>query len=511
MQGRALLRLVIFKLGLALAWGTLAHGQASAGKVQIVSYNRRSFLVPFNIPPGDVARYKQIQLWSTSNGGISWDRVAATTPDKPFFNFAAKSDGEFWFMVRTVDTKGRLFPSDDADLEPNMKVTIDTKKPTIAIEPRARRGNVASIAWDVTDESAVDLKTLMFDYQVDNSTEWVPVPIRKQSRIGVESWDAGTAEPIKVRGVVADLAGNRQVVTISLPGGGVPDDLLATPADLSESNTPPPIGSFTSEARASGSNLKRADSPAKSNANANPDTAGGYDPFSADAPERPTRNDPAPSAEVSPPILVASPKFGLQYAVDDAGPNGPAAVELFVTNDGGRNWTTRGEDTDRISPFQVDLGGEGRFGLKLVAKSAANQGDRPPTPGEVPQTVVEVDSSGPTVSLDPPRLSGNKLLITWHANDAHPTSRPVMISIRADAPDAKWQIITPSPIENTGQYSWLISARCPPKIHVRVDVRDALNNLGYAETPENSLVLVDRSKPKGRILGLDSASTRTSR
>ncbi len=509
MHGRVLLRLVTLKLGLTLALGTFAQAQATSAKVQVVSYNRRNFLVPFNIPPGDVPRYKHIQLWSTSNGGISWERVAVTSPDKPFFNFSAKADGEYWFMVRTVDTKGRLFPSDDADLEPNMKVSIDTKKPTVSIEPKARRGNVASIAWDVTDESSLDLKTLVFEYQTENSTEWVPIPIRKQSRIGVESWDAGTSEPIKVRGVVADQAGNRQVAKIDLPGGGVPDDLLATPADLGDSNTPPPIGTFASnEARSPSSSptsKRAANQP-------NPDISGGYDPFSANAPERPTRNDPSPTPEpTNPPILVASPKFSLQYAVDDAGPNGPAAVELFTTNDGGRTWTSRGEDTDRTSPFQVDLGGEGRFGLKLVAKSAANQGDRPPTPGESPQTTVEVDSTGPTVSLEPPRLSGNRLLINWHANDAHPTSRPVMISIRADAPDAKWQIITPSPIENTGQYSWLISAKCPPKIHVRVDVRDALNNLGFAETPENSPVLVDRSKPKGRILGLDSASARSTR
>jgi len=502
-QGRALLRLVTLKLGLALALGTVAPAQAPPNKIQTVAYNSRKFKIPFNIPAEDIPRYKQVQLWSSSDAGGSWRQVAVATPDKPSFLFTAKADGEYWFMVRTVDTKGRLFPVDDADLEPNMKVKIDTKKPTVIIEPRARRGNIASIEWDVTDD-LIALDTLAFDYQAENSTEWTPIPIRKQSRIGVESWDAGTSEPIKVRGVVADLAGNRQVVTVNLPGGGLSDDLSATPADMGDSSNPPPIGTLTS-------NESRPSPSKRPERTANGDSSGGFDPFAANAPERPAGVDRAPPAESAPPILVASPKFGLQYAVDDAGPNGPAVVELFVTNDGGRTWTSRGEDTDRTSPFQVDLGGEGRFGLKLVAKSAANQGDRPPTPGEVPQTLVEVDSTGPTVTLEPPRLSGNKLLITWHANDAHPTSRPLMISIRADAPDAKWQIITPLPIENTGQYHWLISAKCPPKIHVRVDVRDALNNLGYAETPENSPVLVDRSKPKGRILGLDSASTRATR
>jgi len=500
-QGRVSQRLVPLGLGLALALGTVAQASPPPSKVQsqYVAYNRRNFLVPFNIPSADVPRYKQIQLWSSSDSGRNWGKVAVTSPDKPFFNFTAKSDGDFWFAVRTVDTQGRLFPADDADIEPNMKVTIDTKKPDIIIEPRARRGNIASIAWDVTDDNLA-LDTLAFDYQTEGSPEWTSIPIAKQARIGVESWDAGTSAPVKIRGVVSDQAKNRQMVTINLPGGGPPEDLSAVPADQGDSNTPPPIGTFASnEGNRSPATLPNP----KRSTNEN---SGGYDPFASNAPSRPSTNDPAAALAESatPPIPVASPKFSLQYAVDDAGPNGPAVVELFVTNDGGRTWTSRGEDPDRTSPFVVDLGGEGRYGLKLVAKSAANQGDRPPAPGEAPQTSVEVDTSGPTVTLEPPRLAGNRLLITWHAGDAHPASRPVMISIRPDTPGAKWQIITPTPVENTGQYSWLISAKCPPKVHVRIDVRDALGNLGFAETTETGPVVVDRSKPRGRILGLDT-------
>ena len=122
-------------------------------------------------------------------------------------------------------------------------------------------------------------------------------------------------------------------------------------------------------------------------------------------------------------------------------------------------------------------------------------------------TVVEVDSSGPAVRLDPPRMVGGKLLIAWHASDPHPAPRPVMISIRADgSTDGRWTPITPAPIDNSGQFTWTVPAGCPPKIHVRVDVRDALGNIGSAETAEGNAVLVDRSKPKGRIIGLDPAA-----
>ena len=109
MQGRVLLRLVILKLGLALALGTFAQAQGTASKVQVVFLQSPELPGPIQHPP-DVPRYKQIQLWSTANGGISWERVAVTSPDKTFFNFSAKADGEYWFMVRDGRHQGRRSP-----------------------------------------------------------------------------------------------------------------------------------------------------------------------------------------------------------------------------------------------------------------------------------------------------------------------------------------------------------------------------------------------------------------
>ena len=504
-QGRTWAKSITGSLGLALALVAVAPAAPppSSTPTQVVVYNRRSFLVPFNIPAADIPRYKEIQLWSATTGQ-DYQRVATTTPDRPFFNFTARTDGEFWFAVRTVDTQGRLFPSDNATIKPNMKVTIDTVKPVLEIVPRARRGNFASIEWTATDD-ALDLETLAFDYQVENSTEWVPIPLNRPARSDVLSWDAGTSEPLKVRGVIADEAKNRQVVEVALSSGSAPEEVSPAPSESADVNVPPPIGTFASS---DASRTPAASRNGSRHRGGSGENGGAYDPYAAGSgtANRIAATDPRPTPTpepADPPILVASPRFGLQYRVDDAGPNGPAVVELYVTSDGGRTWTNRGDDPDKTSPFAVDLGGEGRFGLKLVAKSAAEQGDRPPVPGETPRTVVDVDFTGPVVTLERPRLEGNRLVINWQASDAHPASRPVMISVKADTPDARWQIITPTPVENTGQYLWLVSNRCPPKIHVRIDVRDELNNFGYAETSGTDPVIVDRSKPKSRILGLE--------
>ncbi len=500
-------RWVSFGLGLALALGTVARAAPpSPQKAPTIHHKQRAFRIPFNIDPADRPRYKQVQLWVSSDGGARWEKVDTTTPDRPAFTFRAPRDGEYWFAVRTLDTKNRLFPADDVDVEPNMKVVVDTVFPVLNLEALPRRGSIASVRWEVIEDH-LDLGSLLLEYQVAGAKNWSQVTLRKPARIGMETWDAGTAEALKVRMSAADKAGNLKVVSLVL-SDGVPsaNESSGSAADLSDPNVPPPRGSFASSESPppiiSGP-------PAMPGVGASQDSGpptGEFNPFSIREPATQGSNPSGgASNDASPPIPVSSPKFALRYEVDDAGPNGPAAVELFVTTDGGRTWYSRGEDPDRMSPFPVDLGGEGTFGLKLVAKSAANQGDQPPNPGEPPRTIVEVDSTGPNVKIEPVRIIGSKALITWHANDPHPAPRSVMISVRSDAPDSKWQLITPTPIENTGQFAWVLPPNCPPRIHFRVDVVDSLGNRGSAETTETGAVLIDRSRPKGRITGLDTS------
>ena len=389
-----------------------------------------------------------------------------------------------------------------------MKVLIDTVPPQITLEGLPRKGSIASVRWEVVEDRP-DLGSFLLEYQTVGANEWSQVPIRKPSRISRETWDAGTAEALKVRMTVADRAGNSKVVTLALPDG-LPRSGTGSYGDPSDSSAPPPRSTFASSEseRSSPSPIVSGPPPMPavgSSSERNRSTSGSFNPFQANDP--PSQGPPSqtePPDPSNPPIQVTSPKFGLKYEVDDAGPNGPAAIELFVTTDGGRTWYSRGEDPDRVSPFPVDLGGEGTFGLKLVAKSAANQGDQPPTPGEVPRTIVEVDGSPPNVRLESVRISGSKAIINWQANDPHPAPRPVIISVKADTPGSNWQSITPTPIENNGQFTWALPPSCPARLHFRVDVVDSLGNRGIADTTETGALLVDRSKPKGRIIGLDA-------
>jgi hypothetical protein len=189
-----------------------------------------------------------------------------------------------------------------------------------------------------------------------------------------------------------------------------------------------------------------------------------------------------------------------------AGPNGPAIVELWVTRDGGRNWYRLGEDADRVSPFDVDLGGEGTYGLCLVARSASGLGDQPPVPGDPPQSWVEVDATQPVVQLYPPQIGtgpyAGKVAINWRANDLHLAQRPVTILWRPDQPGASWQPVVEGQ-EAMGQYIWTVPPSFPAKFHVRVEAADEAGHRGGAETTDAAPVIVDRSRPRSRIIGLD--------
>ena len=124
---------------------------------------------------------------------------------------------------------------------------------------------------------------------------------------------------------------------------------------------------------------------------ASPSAGGEFDPFGgpgagpASVAQGGPRRRRRPATPPAQPILVPSPRFPLQYAVEDAGPE-RAGDGRALDHPGRRpDLDPAGDDPDRVSPFQVDLGGEGTFGLRLVARSASGLGDQPPGPGDPPQ------------------------------------------------------------------------------------------------------------------------------
>jgi hypothetical protein len=523
------LRLATTGLGLALALGLATHlavavpASPPASKSVTIASKSRSFRVPFKVDPSERARYKELQLWVSEDSGYTWKPQSISTPEHPWFTFRAARDGEFWFAVRTIDTQGRMFPGEDEQVEPKLKVVVDTRPPSLVLEADKREGGLAMVRWEVRDEH-LELKSLSLEYQIEGAREWRTVRITRPARIGSQRWDAGTAEPLRVRASISDTAGNVTEKELSLPEG-VPANPGRASNDPLDFSSPPPISQISS-----GPSFPPVDeglnepapppqepfpAPRRAAPRSRPPAAREPAPF-PDEPAAPAptageepRESPEPGRSRT--LLVSSPRFPLKYAVEDAGPNGPGTVELWVTQDGGRNWSPRGQDSDRVTPFPVDLGGEGTFGLCLVARSASGLGDLPPASGDPPQFWVEVDSTPPDVQLLPTRVGTGQhigqIAIAWRAADLHLGQRPVMLFWKTEEPGAKWTPITPEPIANTTRaYIWTVPPDVPPRFHLRVEVTDEAGNHGSAETTETGPVNVDRTRPRSRIIGLDPSA-----
>ncbi len=379
-----------------------------------VYHKGRNFRIPFNLNTESRERIKEFHLLVSEDRGYHWKRSSKTFPDHPSFSVRTSHDGEYWFAVQTITVDGKFSPKLDDTVEPNMKVIVDTFPPSLLLEPEVRRGSMASVRWDVKDEN-LDLKSLILEYQVEGAGSWRRVPIKKPRLVGSQSWDAGTAEALKVRASVADKAGNVTEAATDLPEGTAsqadfdtdspaaanpplferPSDtpaseIVAAPdfppvdaAPVVSDRRKPAAGNARSRNRStgtvaraarSGPSLPTASAPAALSLPSNgtePDMgprdlfamnnaaqSGGAGASALQAggaagdPGQPPAAS-AVSASGGGTLLVASPRFKLQYAVDDAGPNGPATVELWITQDGGRTWIRRGDDPDRASPIDV--------------------------------------------------------------------------------------------------------------------------------------------------------------
>ena len=507
--------LVLCLFALSACRVTAADGMPPA---KVVWSNSRSFRIPVTLSSKNPKRVRQLILHVSDDQGENWKIADRSTPDSPEFSLRVPRDGEYWYAVQTLDVDGKLYPNGDKRVEPSLRVIVDSIKPTIVLEPTARRGSDAGVRWEVKDDHLL-MSTLTLEYQTEATGDWRRLPLESAELklIGVKNWDAGTANTVRTRMSVRDRAGNVQTIEQVLPDG-----LAANPGPITAEarrTNPPQITPIASRSAptpsADDDPFAPGDSPASSSTSSRAPANDAVESLPADRDFEPST--PVPSGRgagsgtnsAGPTLLVGSPKFALKYDVQDAGVAGPGLVELWTTRDGGRTWSRQSEDPDKRSPYNVDLGGEGTYGLWLVVQSASGLGDAPPAPGDRPQSWVEVDSTPPAVSIDRPRVgkgqNAGKVLITWRAGDTHLAPQPISLFYREDKPDSQWILIADR-LDNSGRHIWTAPGSVPPKFHVKVEAIDTLGHHGTSDTQDLGAVLLDRAKPKGRIIGLDQAS-----
>ena len=197
-----------------------------------IYHKARNFRIPFDLKPETKDRVKELHLLVSEDFGYHWRAISKTFPDHPAFTFRSSHDGEYWFAVQTRGLDGKVVPSLESTIEPNLKVVVDTFPPSLLLEPGERRGSLATVSWEAKDEN-IDAKSLVIEYQVAGSSAWRRVPLGTIKLKGSRRWDAGSAEALKVRASVADRANNVTEAFVDLPEGtGRQPDLSSAPSEF---------------------------------------------------------------------------------------------------------------------------------------------------------------------------------------------------------------------------------------------------------------------------------------
>lgn len=186
----------------------------------------------------------------------------------------------------------------------------------------------------------------------------------------------------------------------------------------------------------------------------------------------------------SPPLMVGSRTFSLEYDLEDNSRAGVARVELWGTRDGGQTWTRTAVDDDCRSPLVVTVDDEGLYGFKVFVQAANGAPINPPRAGEEPEMWVSVDLKRPIVEFTSiERGEGNladHLILHWRAQDNNFEPRPISLSF-SSRPGGPWSVIATN-LENTGEYVWRVERFVPDKFYLQIEARDVAGNSAKLRT-----------------------------
>jgi hypothetical protein len=506
----------------------LVAGAATVGASAVVMAeeplvtNVGRFEIPFDIEaePGQRPEGFAV-LFGSQDGGRTWEKLNTVPAAVGSFTFSAPRDGQYAFAIRTTDAQGNLQQAIQGSA-PELEVVVDTMAPEIGLELLDAGNGQVLVNW-TTRDAAIVPQTLNIEFADGSDGRWKPVRLTAGAS-GQASLQAAAGSVVSVRAAVRDAAGNQgetssQVVLRSATSTAnvVPGNQYAPSNVAPLGPSPFPAMNHASGNAAAMNGLSIPPGAALSNNPGVSSPAEGIpqiqsvQPAYAAAP--PAAYNPAATVPVREAAYLAAASaqvvnqhiFELEYQVDDVGPSGVSAVELFVTEDGGKQWFTYGNDDDLRSPIQIDTHGEGTFGFAVRVRNGLGFADDAPQTGQAPEMVVTVDESLPVIELAQPvmRTDGfGTIQLSWQVREQNPAGTPVRLEFAAAAngpwtPVFDWQY-------DQGGYQWGVRPGTPTQLYFRLLARDAAGNVASAQTTQP--VVVDLRRPVGRLLRVQTVS-----
>jgi hypothetical protein len=476
-----------------------APGAPATGTLPDKKYTHsKGFKLPFDIKDRDRAGINEVRLYVKTSPTDAWsfrDSVAATDGA---FTYRAAEDGEYWFLVVTVDKSGIMVPADLSKENPGVIVVIDTQPPEVEVRPLRTAAGETLLQCEMHDANP-DYGTVRMEYQAADQSWKALEPLPEPGLFRVP-------DPSVLTGVVrvsaADRAGNAASREIRLGTPAAPT-AAATPAPSATT----PVATASGQGEVVPAGFSQAPSPTCPT-ECHADKVAAPVPTSDHASTSPAAPSSAGSASSPSRQIINGTHASLEYQVDPQGPSGVGKVEVWATRDEGQTWQRLCEDPDHRSPVALDLPGEGLFGLKLVASNGRGFGGTPPVKGDVPDWWVEVDTTRPQAQLvgaEPGSAAdAGCLVISWNASDRNLGPEPVDLYYAARH-DGPWLTIAKG-IKNSGCHRWVVPPDVGAQIFVRLEVTDRAGNSCRCELQQP--VVLDLSRPKVRVLGIAASSPR---
>ncbi|MEZ6151967.1 MAG: hypothetical protein R3C09_17825 [Pirellulaceae bacterium] len=191
-------------------------------------------------------------------------------------------------------------------------------------------------------------------------------------------------------------------------------------------------------------------------------------------------NASSPATTIGRAFHCKSRAFSLDYSVEALGGSALADVELWGTEDGGREWQKWGSDPDRTSPFDVQVGNDGLFGFRMVIVGANGVVSNRPREGDSADVWINVDTVSPATKITRAVYGEGPedglLVIDYQCEDVHLVDRPIALSF-SDRVDGPWTSIATG-LANTGIYLWKADPSLPDKIFLKLECIDKAGNIG---------------------------------
>jgi RNA polymerase sigma factor (sigma-70 family) len=207
-----------------------------------------------------------------------------------------------------------------------------------------------------------------------------------------------------------------------------------------------------------------------------------FDPGSPSERASAEKIGPVRLGDSSPQFYISSRSVGIPVSIDPAIQHKTVGLILRVSEDKGMSYKEVSRlDPDDGNQFRFTAPRDGNYWFIVEGLDTDGSWGRP-KPVIKRSLRVCVDTTPPTAKLFQPQFKQNAFLISWEAKDENLGDKPVTLEW-AEQKDGPWYLIGDH-LPNTGSYTWHLPERMPPRIYLRIRVRDQAGNEACAATDQ---------------------------